>query len=209
MLDILVIDDDPMIGKLLQGGLDPDRFSLSVTDSALDAIAMCESTSFDFVILDYRMPGRSGLEVADTLRRRQIPFLILSAYTDEEIAVQAARHGAQGYLVKPVTPRQVELAIDTALARVKDINHLARAAEVSGVVGVAVGLVMAAFGISRMEALVKLRGYCRPRNQTLRDVSLEITNLFELRVDAGSRTAAADALKDYLLKQAVVTDGPP
>jgi len=205
MLDVLVVDDDPMIGLLLQGGLDPARFSVSITDSAFDAIAMCETSSFDFVILDYRMPGKSGLEVAHTLRRRHIPFLMLSACTDEEVALEAAKHGALGYLVKPVTPRQVELAIDTALARVNEINNLSKAAEVSGAVGVAVGLVMAAFGISRMKALERLRAYCRPRNLTLRDVSLEITNLFEIRIDAGSRMPAVDALKDYLLKNAVIT----
>ncbi len=207
MLDILVIDDDPMIGVLLRGGLDPARFSLSVTESAAEGIALCESGSFDFAILDYRMPGKSGLEVAETLRRRNIPFLMLSAYTDDEIAVQAAHRGALGYLVKPVTPRQVELAIDTALARVKDMDNLSRAAEVSGVVGVAVGLVMAAFGIPRMEALERLRSYCRPLNLTLREVSQEITTLFEL-IDAEDRPPDVDAIRDYLLKERPKTKKP-
>ena len=197
-LDILIVDDDPMIQLLLQGGLNAERFSVSVTDSGSDAIAMCDASSFDFVILDYRMPRKSGLEVARALQQQQIPFIMLSAFADESVVQRAARFGALGYLIKPVTPKQVELAIDTALVRFAEIGNLARAAEVSGVVGVAVGLVMAAFGVSHMQALEKLRAFCRPRNRTLKEASLEITNLFELHLDSASGAAACDTLEDYL-----------
>jgi hypothetical protein len=65
-------------------------------------------------------------------------------------------------------------------------------------VGIAVGLVMVTYGISRMRALEKLRSFCRPRNRTLKEVSLEITNLFELHLDAGSQKSPCDALEEYL-----------
>jgi len=198
LLDILIVDDDPMIGLLLQGGINAERFSVSVTESGSDAIAMCDANPFDFVILDYRMPGTSGLDVASTLHRQQIPFIMLSAFADETIVQRAAGFGALGYLVKPVTPKQVELAIDTALARAGEIGNLVRAAEVSGVVGIAVGLVMVSYGLSRMRALEKLRLFCRPRNRTLKEVSLEITNHFELHLDAGSQKSPCDALDEYL-----------
>jgi len=198
LLDILVVDDDPMIGLLLQGGINSERFSVSVTDSGFDAIAMCDSSPFDFVILDYRMPGKSGLDVASALHRQKIPFIMLSAFADETIVQRAARFGALGYLVKPVTPKQVELAIDAALVRFGEIDNLARAVEVSGVVGVAVGLVMVSYRISRMNALEKLRAFCRPRNRTLKEVSLEITNLFELHLDISGRKSPCDALENYL-----------
>ena len=198
LLDILIVDDDPMIRLLLQGGINADRFSVSVTDSGSDAIAMCDANPFDFVILDYRMPGKSGLDVASTLHRQKTPFIMLSAFADETIVQRAARFGALGYLVKPVTPKQVELAIDTALARAGEIGNLVRAAEVSGIVGIAVGLVMVSYGISRMRALEKLRSFCRPRNRTLKEVSLEITNLFELHLDTGSQKSPCDALEEYL-----------
>jgi len=200
LLDILIVDDDPMIRLLLQGGINAERFSVSVTDSGSDAIAMCDANPFDFVILDYRMPGKSGLDVASTLHRQQIPFIMLSAFADETVVQRAARFGALGYLVKPVTPKQVELAIDTALARASEIGNLVRAAEVSGIVGIAVGLVMVTYGISRMRALEKLRSFCRPRNRTLKEVSLEITNLFELHLDAGGQKSPCDALEKYLEK---------
>ncbi|MEN8800937.1 MAG: response regulator, partial [Thiogranum sp.] len=187
LLDILIVDDDPMIRLLLQGGINAERFSVSVTDSGSDAIAMCIANPFDLVILDYRMPGKSGLDVASTLHRQKIPFIMLSAFADETVMQRAARFGALGYLVKPATPKQVELAIDTALARASEIGNLVRAVEVSGVVGIAVGLVMVSCGLSRMAALEKLRLFCRPRNRTLKEVSLEITNLFELHFDAGSQ----------------------
>ena len=197
-LDILIVDDDPMIGLLLQGGINAKRYSISVTDSGSDAIAMCEANSFDFVVLDYRMPGKSGLDVASALQRKQIPFIMLSACADEIIVQRAARFGALGYLVKPVTPKEVELAIDTALARAREIGKLVRAAEVSGVVGIAVGLVMSTYGISRMPALEKLRAFCRPRNRTLKEVSLEIANLFELRLDSAHQEPPCDGIKEYL-----------
>ena len=198
LLDILIVDDDPMIRLLLQGGLNAERFSVSATDSGSDAIAMCDANPFDFVILDYRMPGKSGLDVASTLHRQQIPFIMLSAFADETIVQRAARFGALGYLVKPVTPKQVELAIDTALIRFSEIGNLSRAIEVSGVVGIAVGLVMVTYGLSRMRALEKLRLFCRPRNRTLKEVSLEVINLFELHLDNGSHKSPCDALEEYL-----------
>jgi response regulator NasT len=200
-LDILIVDDDPMIGRLLQGGINAQRFSVSVAESGADAIAMCESSSFDLVVLDYRMPGKSGLDVASALRELKIPFFMLSAFSDDKIAQQAARYGALGYLVKPVTPRQVELAIDTALSRAEEIGNLGRAAEVSGVVGVAVGLVMGAYGISRITALEKLRAFCRPRNRTLKEVSLEITDVLETTLDGAGEAEVRDVLERYLRRQ--------
>lgn len=197
-LDVLIVDDDPMIGLLLQGGIDAERFSVSIANSGSDAIAMCEASGFDFVVVDYQMPGKSGLDVAMALRRRKIPFVMLSAYAETRIEQQAARQGALGYLIKPVTPKQVELAIYTALARAEEITNLERAAEVSGIVGVAVGLVMGAFECSRMQALDTLRAFCRPRNRTLKHVSLEIVNLYEMRLSSGGAAAAFDGLKDYL-----------
>jgi len=197
-LDVLIVDDDPMIGLLLQGGIDAERFSVSVANSGSDAITMCEASGFDFVVVDYQMPGKSGLEVAMALRRRKIPFVMLSAYAEIRIEQQAARQGALGYLIKPVTPKQVELAICTALARAEEITSLERAAEVSGIVGVAVGLTMGALGCSRMQALDALREFCRPRNRALRHVSLEVTNLYEMQLLSGGVPSACDALRDYL-----------
>jgi len=198
VLDILIVDDDPMIRLLLQGGINAERFSVSVTDSGSDAIAMCVANPFDFVILDYRMPGKSGLDVASALHLQKIPFIMLSAFADETIVQRAARFGALGYLVKPVTPKQVELAIDTALIRFSEIGNLSRAVEVSGVVGIAVGLVMVTYALSRMRALEKLRLFCRPRNRTLKEVSLEVINLFELHLGDGSQKSPCDALEEYL-----------
>ena len=122
---------------------------------------------------------------------------MLSAFADETIVQRAARFGALGYLVKPVTPKQVELAIDTALARADEIGNLARAVEVSGVVGIAVGLVMASYAIPRMKALEKLRAFCRPRNRKLKEVSLEIANLFELGLESDARKSATEVLAEY------------
>ena len=168
---------------------------------------MCESSTFDLVVLDYQMPGKSGLEVAGVLREREIPFVMLSAFADSRIEQRAARQGALGYLIKPVTPKQVELAVDTALARAEEINNLARAAEVSGIVGVAVGLVMGASGGSRMQALDTLRIFCRPRNLTLRNVSLEVANLYEMWLLSGGAAAAGDELIKYLVSAPPADEG--
>jgi response regulator NasT len=159
---------------------------------------MCESDPFDFVVLDYQIPGSSGLDVAGRLRKLRIPFLMLSAYTDDSIVRLAAKYGALGYLAKPVTPKQVELAIETALTRADEIGNLEKAVEVSGVVGVAVGIVMLTFGVSRMNALEKLREFCRPRNRTLKEVSMEISNLFEMHLETEGRGQARNALRGYL-----------
>ena len=57
---------------------------------------------------------------------------------------------------------------------------------------------MVTYDLSRMRALEKLRLFCRPRNRTLKEVSLEVINLFELHLDAGSQKSSCDALEEYL-----------
>jgi DNA-binding response OmpR family regulator len=197
-LDVLVVDDDPLIGLMLQGGLDADRFSVSVADSGAQAIAMCEASTFDFAVVDYRMPGRSGLDVAGVLRNWRIPYVMLSAFADSRIEQRAAQQGALGYLVKPVTPRQVELAIATGLSRATEIDNLSRAAEVSGIVGVAVGLVMSANNCSEKGALELLRQFCRPENKTLKDVSIVIKQIHEESLMQGGMEARGAAIRAFL-----------
>lgn len=114
-IDVLVVDDDPLVRMLLQRGMNPDRFSVGAVGTVDAAIKLCGAKTFDVVVLDYQLSNESGLRAAASLRKRKVPFIVLTASTDRSLAREAERHGAVGYLVKPATPRQVESAIETAL----------------------------------------------------------------------------------------------
>jgi DNA-binding response OmpR family regulator len=193
VIKLLVVDDDPVIRSIVAETLPAFNFSVLTAQAAEDALKLIDSQVVDFVVLDYQLPAASGLDVAARLRQSGVPFLFLSVSDDEAIVERAAELGALAYLVKPVSPEQLAIAIDTALHRVSDLENLGRAAEVQGIVGVATGLLMAAHGCSVNHALGILRNYCRPRNMKLLAVSELLVKDYEVSV---SRKGAAYAIRN-------------
>jgi YesN/AraC family two-component response regulator len=102
--EVLIVEDDPEIANFLKGLL-TERYSvLSVTDgeTAIEKVSANES-NVAIVVLDYRLPDISGLEVLRTIKKRkpQVPVIFITAYGDEEVAVRAFRYGVKDYLKKP------------------------------------------------------------------------------------------------------------
>lgn len=114
-MKVLIVDDHP----IFRGGLKQILF----TDQAIDAVdeagdgeealRMARSGGYDLIILDISLPGRSGLEVLQDLKKEHpaLPVLILSMHAEEEFAVQAIRGGASGYLTKSSGIREILAAI--------------------------------------------------------------------------------------------------
>ena len=179
--DILLVDDDPVIRLTIGEGTGDTRFRIRTAGTGQECIDACEHGHFDLAIIDQELPDTSGLDLARTLKQRfAIPFLFLTGSDDPAVINEAARLGALGYLVKPVTPRQVCAQLEATLLRSKEISNLGKAIEVSGIVSVAVGLVMHAQMISRDDALLQLRAICRPRNQSLRALSEQLVAEHEI-----------------------------
>jgi two-component system response regulator AtoC len=116
---ILIVDDEPnmlhMLGALLkQEGLEPVCVS-----SAQEALQILERESFDYVLSDVRMPGMDGIQLVENLRARSIDAIVIlmSAYGNVDLAMEAIRKGAYDYIAKPFKTDEVVLTLRKAAER--------------------------------------------------------------------------------------------
>src|SRR5215475_15571566 len=102
-MNILVVEDEVEMSKLLVRGLREESHDVQVTYDGLSALKLSENGGFDLILLDVMLPGLSGLEVAKQLRRRpdQVPVLMLTARDALPDIVKGLDAGADDYLTKP------------------------------------------------------------------------------------------------------------
>lgn len=156
---ILLCDDDRLVLATLSDGLARSGYSVIECDNGDDAILLARQHRPDLALLDLRMQGKSGMDVAGYLRDIiGTPFMFLSAFSDTSTVHQAIELGALGYLVKPLELNQIipelELALDRARNdRGRNAALSYRAAAISerlvpdaDVRNVAIGLLMARYG---------------------------------------------------------------
>src|SRR3954465_1659330 len=100
---ILVIEDDPTVGQYVKRGLEEQRWSVDLVADGEDGEKRASSEAYDLVILDMRLPGKSGLEVLHTFRARgfERPVLVLTAQDAVDAKVTTLRAGADDYVTKP------------------------------------------------------------------------------------------------------------
>ncbi|HET8695585.1 MAG TPA: response regulator [Aquabacterium sp.] len=114
---ILVVDDDRLVLATLTHGLSQAGYEVIDADNGDDAILLARQHRPDLALLDIRMEGKSGFDVAAYLREYcQIPFMFLSAFTDEATVNQVKKLGALTYLVKPLDIQQIVPAVESAFA---------------------------------------------------------------------------------------------
>ncbi|MBI5640030.1 MAG: response regulator transcription factor [Nitrospirae bacterium] len=115
MYRILIADDHPIVRRGLRQILEENHAVLSVDEAGTgqEALEKVKNGKFDMVLLDISMPGMSGLETLDELKRfsPELPVLILSIYPEEEYAIRALKAGASGYLTKKSAPDELMTAI--------------------------------------------------------------------------------------------------
>jgi two-component system copper resistance phosphate regulon response regulator CusR len=100
---ILVVEDEPKLANALKEGLEQERYQVSVAKTGEDGFYLLHSETFDLVMLDVMLPGRSGIEILSRLRQNgfQIPVLLLTARDSVDDRVHGLDAGADDYLVKP------------------------------------------------------------------------------------------------------------
>lgn len=120
---ILVVDDDRLVLATLAHGLSSAGYDVLDADNGDDAILLAREHRPDLAMLDIRMQGKSGFDVAAYLREycRETPFMFLSAFSDEDTARQVKALGAVDYLVKPLDMNQILPAVDAALANPRPV----------------------------------------------------------------------------------------
>ena len=117
MATILYVDDEPVIGTLLKHAIEQAGHHALGATSVPEALQVLAGGGVDLIISDHQMPGLTGLDFLDILKRDGVntPLIILTGFASIEHAVQAIKHGAIDYITKPVDPQQLEIAIDQAL----------------------------------------------------------------------------------------------
>jgi len=121
-MKVLVVEDDPTLGQYLKRGLEEQRYTVDLVADGETGEQLAIGTPYDVIVLDLRLPGRSGLEVLRTWRGRGMerPVLVLTAQDAVDLKVQALRAGADDYVTKP-------FAFEELLARLEAIARRPRA----------------------------------------------------------------------------------
>lgn len=117
---ILLVDDEAGILQLVQAYLEPEGYDVSTAQSGPEALALAERESFDLIVLDIMLPGMDGLEVLTQLRRTSDVYVILlTAKTEEVDKIVGLSVGADDYVTKPFSPRELTARIKAALRRIQ------------------------------------------------------------------------------------------
>jgi two-component system, OmpR family, response regulator len=126
---ILVVDDDPQIRGLLEEYFAENAMRVSLAASGAQMSSILTDEAIDLVILDLRLAGEDGMAIARTLRSSSaIPIIMLTGVRDEADRVMGLELGADDYLTKPFSPRELLARIRTVLRRTKS-SALAQARE--------------------------------------------------------------------------------
>jgi two-component system alkaline phosphatase synthesis response regulator PhoP len=114
---LLIVEDDPQLARLITSALEREGYSTSLAISGLDAVQMAPQA--DLMVLDLGLPGLGGLEVIRELREAgwSLPILVVSAQGSEDIRVRALELGADDYLTKPMSIREMVARVRALLRR--------------------------------------------------------------------------------------------
>jgi response regulator NasT len=181
---ILVVDDDRLVLATVVAGLKQAEFEVIEADNGDDAILLARKHKPLLAILDMRMNGKSGMDVARYLAANtSTGFMFLSAFGDSDIIDEATRLGALGYLVKPLDVKQIVPAVRAALARVQErgLEGLAQrttdrpAAEPSASAlrdqQVAIGILMERLRLDYDRALEALRAQAKNESRSVEEIA--------------------------------------
>ena len=117
---ILVVDDDPQIRELLEEYLTENALRVSVVASGQQMAKILADETIDLVVLDLRLAGEDGMAIARTLREQSaIPIVMLTGVRDEADRVMGLELGADDYVTKPFSPRELLARIRTVMRRTK------------------------------------------------------------------------------------------
>ena len=185
---LLVVDDDPLARHLLTDGLSTQGYDVIEAPDGEEALRLCAHQTVDLAILDYAMPGLSGIETAQLLRGQfNVPFLFVTAIEEETIRKAAVNAGALGYLVKPIRVRDALTTVESALSRAKDLHHLGKAMTETRLINIALGLLMAKHRLTHDLAWAKLREQSRSERRRTIDVASDHVAEFEASLAGASR----------------------
>lgn len=193
---LLLVDDDRLVLVTIASGLSENGYQVQTAESVDDAeLILAGGERFDLVVIDISMPKRNGLELAERLRSLDhIPFIFLSAYSDQHFVDQASEYGALSYLVKPIDPIQMGPVVKAALDRAEEFRSLTDtkrdlqlALDRDRDINVAIGITMLQYHLDRKAAYDFLRNNSRCKRLKLdlfaKDIiaAAEISNMNSIK----------------------------
>jgi DNA-binding response OmpR family regulator len=117
---ILVIEDDPTVGQYVKRGLEEHRWAVDLVADGEEGERRANSEAYDLIVLDMRLPGKSGMDVLQSLRARgfERPVLVLTAQDAVDAKVSTLRAGADDYVTKPFSGDELLARLRAALRRI-------------------------------------------------------------------------------------------
>ena len=121
MANILVIEDDLTFSRILEGFLKKHKYSVQLSHKGKDGLKTFTSGTFDLVLVDYRLPDATGMDVLLDIKNTSpdIPVIIMTSFSDIRTAVKAIKAGAFEYITKPVNPDELLMIVSQALKKEK------------------------------------------------------------------------------------------
>ena len=180
---VLVVDDDPSVRKMIADYLGDNELKVTTLASGREIAEVMKREIIDLLVLDLRMPGEDGMQIARRLREdSQLPIVMLTGRKDEADRVMGLELGADDYLTKPFSPREL-------LARIRALLRRARAQQT-----VADGLQkIRAYRFAGFELNVRLRRLKGPDGEAIALTNSEF-NLLAAFLAAPQRVLSRDQL---------------
>ncbi|MGA4980872.1 response regulator transcription factor [Streptomyces sp. GESEQ-13] len=136
---VLVVDDDPTVAEIVTGYLDRAGYVVDRADDGPDALARAAAHRPDLVVLDLMLPGMDGLEVCRRMRGQgPVPVIMLTARGDEDDRIVGLEVGADDYVTKPFSPRELVLRVGSVLRRARPVADASVRSDVLGAAGLVV-----------------------------------------------------------------------
>jgi two-component system alkaline phosphatase synthesis response regulator PhoP len=149
---ILVVDDEPRIVQLVRDYLEHGGFTVLVASDGPSALRSARTGRPDLVVLDLGLPGLDGLDVTRALRREgEVPIIILTARTEESDKLVGLELGADDYLTKPFSPKELVARIRAVLRRAEGMRTPSDVIRVGSEVELDVRRMEARFGGRRVD----------------------------------------------------------
>ena len=115
---VLVVDDEPMVCEVVTQYLEREGFRVETASDGLDALRLIEAHPPDLIVLDVMLPSRDGFTVLKDIRATSgVPVILLTARGDEPDRILGLELGADDYVVKPFSPRELSARVRTVLRR--------------------------------------------------------------------------------------------
>ena len=119
MKHILVVDDEPRIAEIARDYLERAGFRVTTAGSGADALAVARTRRPDLIVLDLGLPHLDGLDVTRTLRQQSnVPIIMLTARVDESDKLIGLELGADDYVTKPFSPKELVARVRAVFRRV-------------------------------------------------------------------------------------------